>query len=55
MEPVKLENMALSVPLLSGEGPEMVTRGEVNESLKFLSKYLAAVPNSNPKKQTQTL
>jgi hypothetical protein len=27
----------------------------VNGSLKFLSKYLAAVPKSNPKKQTQTL
>jgi hypothetical protein len=30
------------------KGPEMATRGGVNESLKFLSKYLAAVSNSNP-------
>jgi hypothetical protein len=27
----------------------MVTRGGVNGSLKFLLKYLAAVPKSNPK------
>jgi hypothetical protein len=31
------------------DGPETATRGRVNESLKFLSKYLAIVPNSNPK------
>jgi hypothetical protein len=33
------------------DGPETATRGRVNESLKFLSKYLATVPNSNPKSE----
>jgi hypothetical protein len=35
------------------EGPKTATRGEVNESLKFLSKYLTAVPKSLSNTETK--
>jgi len=34
------------------EGPKTATRGVLNGSLKFLSKYLHAVPKSTPKRHT---